>query len=206
MKRVEHLLIALALTMLGWGAWNLIESRHYQATHAHEFEPNAAGILAPRTSSQMPHRAAPEGTAIGKIEIPRIGVSAIVAEGEEESTLRLAVGHIPGTASPGESGNVGLAGHRDSFFRPLARIQLHDDIRLSAAGGVASLYRVDSIAVVEPADISVLKPGSIDSVTLITCYPFRFVGAAPKRFVVKAGRVPSGSLPLSVAARGVSAK
>ena len=138
---------------------------------------------------------------MGRIEIPRLGVSAVIAEGEREATLRLAVGHIPGTAFPGERGNVGLAAHRDSFFRPLSRIRLQDEIRLTGDGGASALYRVDSILVVEPADVSVLRPGPHPSVTLVTCYPFHYVGAAPKRFVVRAGLVISPSAANARASR-----
>lgn len=191
MRRVEILLIGLAMVTLGWCVWSLTESRLYQSFHEKQFERNVPRKPLPSASPALPHRAVPEGTAVGRIEIERLGVSAVIAEGEAEPTLRLAVGHIPGTAFPGESGNVGLAGHRDSFFRPLARIRLHDEIRLTSEGGNASLYRVDSIAVVEPADVSVLAPGPRPSLTLVTCYPFHFLGTAPKRFVVKAGRVHS---------------
>jgi sortase A len=190
-KRVEHLLFGLAFSILGWCALSLVDTRLYQRSHRNDFVTNLTSKSLPPASAAMTHRPVAEGTAVGRIEIPRIGVSAVIAEGETGATLRLAVGHIPGTAFPGDSGNVALAGHRDGFFRSLARIRLHDEIRLTAEGGAASLYRVDSIAVVEPADVSALEPGSLSSVTLVTCYPFHFVGAAPKRFVVKAGRAPS---------------
>jgi sortase A len=189
MRRVEYLLFGLAFAMLGWCGWTLMESRLYQTLHENEFEKTVTHEAFAEVATALPRRAVSEGTALGRIEIPRIGVSAIIAEGDSEATLRLAVGHIPGTAFPGEAGNVGLAGHRDSFFRSLARIRLHDEIRVTAKGGVAFLYRVDSIAVVEPADVSVLERGPRPSVTLVTCYPFHFIGAAPKRFVVKAGGV-----------------
>jgi sortase A len=197
MRRVEYLLFGLAFGMLGWCGWTLLESRLYQTLHENEFEQTvtrqafaaAAPALPHPEAPALPHPEVPKGTALGRIEIPRIDVSAIIAEGDSAATLRLAVGHIPGTAFPGEAGNVGLAGHRDSFFRSLARIRLHDEIRVTAKSGVVSLYRVDSIAVVEPADVSVLEPSSRPSVTLVTCYPFHFIGAAPKRFVVKAGSV-----------------
>jgi sortase A len=116
-------------------------------------------------------------------------MSAIIAEGDGEATLRIAVGHIPGTAFPGRGGNVGLAGHRDTFFRALSRIRVHDEIRIAGEGGVAIVYRVASTAVVEPSDVSVLESGPLPSLTLVTCYPFHYVGAAPKRFVVKATRI-----------------
>lgn len=199
MRRLELLLLVLGLVLLGWCAWTVLESRRFQAEHERQFRsvrtrpPSPPAPPLPGLSPPAPRRV-PEGTAVGRIEIPRLGISAVIAEGQRESTLRLAVGHIPGTALPGEGGNVGLAAHRDSFFRSLARIRLQDEIRLAGEGGGSTLYRVDSIAVVEPSDVSVLRAGSQPSVTLVTCYPFHYVGAAPKRFVVRAGRVnPPGS-------------
>ncbi len=190
MRRVERLLWVLALASLGWCVWTVVESRRYQSSHRAQFPAAPSPKPAPAPAAPAPPpRTIPEGAAVGRIDIPRLGVSAVIAEGEKEATLRLAVGHIPGTAFPGEGGNVGLAGHRDSFFRPLARIRLHDEIRLTGDGGASALYRVDSIAVVEPAEVGVLAPGPRPSVTLVTCYPFRYVGAAPKRFVVRAGLV-----------------
>ncbi len=189
--RIEHFLFWLGFSILGWCAVTVAESRLYQAFHRNDFEKTETrGALAPIPAA-LPRPKVPEGTAIGRIEIPRIGVSSIIAEGETDSTLRLAVGHIPGTAFPGENGNAGLAGHRDTYFRPLARIRLHDEIRLTTREGADSLYRVVSIAIVEPGDVSVLESGPLSTLTLVTCYPFHFLGAAPKRFVVRAARVPS---------------
>jgi sortase A len=189
--RIERFLFGLGFSILGWCAVTVAESRLYQAFHRNDFEKTGTRSTLVPTPASLARRRLPEGTAVGRIEIPRIGISSIVAEGETDATLRLAVGHIPGTAFPGENGNAGLAGHRDTFFRPLARIRLHDEIRLTTKGGADSRYRVDSISIVDPGDVGVLESGPLSSVTLVTCYPFHFVGAAPKRFVVRAGRVPS---------------
>lgn len=129
--------------------------------------------------------AAADPDVLGRIEIPRLGVAAIVREGADESTLARAVGLVDGAARPGESGNIVLAGHRDTFFRPLRKIKVNDLIRLVAADGTHE-YRVDSLRVVEPDDTSVLQSGGVEQLTLITCYPFRFIGPAPERFVVSA--------------------
>jgi sortase A len=188
MKALERILFGVAVILLGWCAFRLMESRLYQSFHENEFEGIALRTTPPAAQPALPPRTVPEGTAIGRIDIPRIGVSAVIAEGVGEATLRVAVGRIPETAFPGENGNIGLAGHRDSFFRPLARIRLHDTVLVTAEGGVSTLYRVASIIVVAPGDVSVLEPGPRPSVTLVTCYPFHFLGAAPKRFVVKAER------------------
>ena len=189
--RVERFLFWLSVSLLGWCAISLTESRLYQAWHKNEFDKTVVQGAGIPMRFTVPRSRVPDGTAVGRIEIPRIGVSSIIAEGETDATLRLAVGHIPGTAFPGDDGNTGLAGHRDTYFRRLARIRLHDEIRLTATGGADSLYRVDSITIVDPGDVSVLESGAVPSVTLVTCYPFHFLGAAPKRFVVRAGRVPS---------------
>jgi len=186
-KSIERILFGLGFLILFWCAWRSTEARVYQATHEARFEerPKPAG------RGEAPPRRAPlrEGEALGRIEIPRLGLAAVIAEGEGESTLRLAVGHIPGTALPGEDGNVGLAGHRDGFFRPLARIRLHDEIRLTVERGRSFVYRVESTAVVDATDVSVLAPQSEDCLTLVTCYPFGYIGPAPRRFVVRARRL-----------------
>lgn len=126
---------------------------------------------------------------IGRIEIPRLGVEAIVREGDDDETLERAVGLIPGTARPGDGGNTALAGHRDTFFRPLRRIRVGDVIRLEVPPYTYA-YRVDETRVVEPSEVSVLQSRGTEELTLLTCYPFRWIGPAPERFVVKATRIP----------------
>jgi sortase A len=125
---------------------------------------------------------------IGHIEIPRLGVSAVVVEGTEESALRRAAGHIEGTAFPGQAGNVGIAGHRDTFFRPLRNIKRDDVIALTTLHGEYR-YRVVSTKVVSPSNVAVLNPDGHEILTLVTCYPFYFVGSAPERFIVRAERI-----------------
>jgi LPXTG-site transpeptidase (sortase) family protein len=129
-----------------------------------------------------------EGSLLGQIEIPRIGLSSIILEGTEASTLRRAVGHIRGTALPGQPGNLCIAGHRDTFFRPLRRVAAGDDIIVETATGRVT-YRVLSTRIVDPEDVEVLDNTPADAVTLVTCYPFHFIGTAPKRFVVRAVRI-----------------
>jgi len=131
----------------------------------------------------------PDGGVVGKLEIPRIGVSVIVVEGVKDRDLRYAVGHIPGTPLPGEIGNVGLAGHRDTFFRPLRAIHRNDTITLSTPTK-SYRYLVVSAKVVSPDDVQVLYPTGRDSLTLVTCFPFNYVGSAPLRFIVLADRLP----------------
>jgi len=128
-------------------------------------------------------------STIGRVEIPRLHLSSVIVEGDDDETLAHAVGHLPDTPMPWEPGNSGLAGHRDTFFFPLRDLQLGDDIHLTTLAG-KMLYKVDGIRITSPDDVGVLvqtQPGA--SLTLVTCYPFYYVGAAPKRFIVHARRV-----------------
>lgn len=129
-----------------------------------------------------------EGDLIGRIEIPRIGVSAIVLHGVGKKTLRRGVGHIPGTPLPEHEGNVGLAGHRDSFFRALKDIRKDDTIELTTLDGTFE-YKVEWTKIVRPEETYVLADEGAPAVTLVTCYPFYYVGSAPKRFIVRAHRI-----------------
>lgn len=122
---------------------------------------------------------------MGRIDISTIGLTAMILEGTDARTLRRAVGHIPGTPLPGQQGNVAITGHRDTFFRPLHNIRKDDEITLTTLNG-SYRYRVDSTEVVEPEDTEVLADSDDAVLTLVTCYPFYFVGPAPKRFIVRA--------------------
>jgi sortase A len=112
-------------------------------------------------------------------------VSSVILEGTGDTTLRRAVGHVPGTALPGQGGNICLAGHRDRQFRPLSGIATGDEMRIRTAKGT-EIYRVVDAGIVTPEQTGVLAKTSSDTLTLITCYPFDFIGSAPDRFVVRA--------------------
>jgi sortase A len=142
-----------------------------------------------------------EGTVLGRLEIPRIGISSLVLEGTGASTLHHGAGHIPDTALPDEPGNVGIAAHRDSIFRGLKDIRKDDLIRLTTLDGSAE-YRVDWTRIVEPNDVQVLDPTPDPEITLVTCYPFYYVGSAPHRFIVRAHRVDSSAPGGQTAAPG----
>ncbi len=131
---------------------------------------------------------AKEGDVLGRIEIPRLGVKVVILQGTTSQTLRLGVGHIDGTALPGETGNIGIAGHRDTYFRALKDIRTDDEIQIQTATGLSN-YKVDSVQIVAPDDTGVLAPSARSAITLVTCYPFYFIGAAPERFIVHARRV-----------------
>lgn len=126
-----------------------------------------------------------EGSPVGRLGIPRIHFSVMILEGIGGGTLRRAVGHIPGTALPGQPGNVGIAGHRDTFFRSLRSIHKNDEIVLTTLDG-SYRYRVESLQVIAPNDMGVLEDVGQPVLTLVTCYPFSFVGSAPSRFIVRA--------------------
>ena len=124
---------------------------------------------------------------VGRMEIPRLRISVAVAEGTDVATLRRAAGHIPGTSLPGQAGNIGIAGHRDTMFRPLRHARPGDLILLVTAQGEYR-YRIVSTTIVSPSDVTVLNPDGHEILTLVTCYPFYFIGPAPDRFIVRAER------------------
>lgn len=186
-RHAERLLLLLGVVTLGYCGWSATESAVYQAVETRELDAIlAAGPPRAPRPVRLTRGAVPAtGSTIGRIEIPRLGVSTIVKAGSDARTLQLAVGHIPGTALPGEGGNVGLAGHRDTFFRRLRDIAPNDRISLVTPEGRFH-YRVQRTDVVSPADVWVLDDTPAPSLTLVTCYPFHYIGAAPDRFVVRA--------------------
>jgi sortase A len=149
----------------------------------------APGDPASSESATSEHEAAAPlkpGEIIGRVDIPRIMLSAAIAEGDDEKTLGNAVGHLPDTPLPWQrAGNVGLAAHRDGLFRPLAKVRVNDDVRLVTSRGEYH-YRVTKTHIVDPDEVWVLAPTVVPTMTMITCYPFSFVGNAPQRFIVHA--------------------
>jgi sortase A len=131
------------------------------------------------------------GDPIGRLSVPRLGLSVLVLEGTDGHTLRVAAGHVPGTALPGVIGNTVIAAHRDTFFRGLRDIRRDDVITLSVSGAMLR-YRVEGTEIVGPRDVEVMNGTAGAELTLITCYPFYYVGPAPKRFIVHAQLDPVG--------------
>jgi sortase A len=174
-----YFFLAFGLLALGYAGFVFADSHAYQALETKKFK--QAGLLS------EPHILV-EGDVIGEIQVPRLGLNAIVVQGDSPANLRRAVGHISKSALPGEWGNVALAGHRDTFFRPLHDIRLGDEIKFKTPERSFE-YLVESIEVVAPNDIQVLEPSTGHDLTFITCFPFHFVGPAPKRFVVRAREV-----------------
>ena len=123
--------------------------------------------------------------AFAVLRVPRLHLEVPVLEGTDEFTLNRGVGRIAGTSLPGQGGNIGIAGHRDGLFRPLKDIRAGDSIELITTSGT-DVYAVDRIGIASSADVGVLQPRAKPSLTLVTCYPFYFVGPAPKRYIVEA--------------------
>jgi sortase A len=197
LKWVQRALFAGAIVMLGYCAFVLADIgvfQHRQKQHLERLlqDRRPAGIGPSQAVTATPVKSVPfigPDGLIGRLDIDRLGLSAVIAEGTGKPALRHAAGHIAGTAMPGQRGNIGIAGHRDTFFRPLKNIQRDDIITLTTPGG-GYRYRVVSTKVVNPSDVSVLNSDGNEILTLVTCYPFYFVGAAPSRFIVRAERVP----------------
>lgn len=139
----------------------------------------------------------------GTITIPRLGVEGKILEGASDDVLRIAVGHIPGTALPGENGNSALAAHRYGYFKGLRRVRRGDEISVTTPTGTYR-YAVDSIEIVEIDDVGVLAPTPTPTLTLVTCYPFDYVGDAPQRLIVKAHRLDA-ALPAATPAAAAPA-
>jgi len=187
LRWLERVLLVLGIASLGYYAYVSAEATLYQAFEDRELDAILASGPPPRIlPDRIPVSRAPApGSAIGRIEIPRLGVSAIIRAGSDSRTLRLAVGYIPGTALPGQRGNTGLAAHRDTFFRRLRDIRADDEIRIVTADATFD-YEVERTRIVQPTDVWVLNPTPQAALTLVTCYPFNYVGSAPQRFIVRA--------------------
>jgi LPXTG-site transpeptidase (sortase) family protein len=181
---LEWLLVGIGIGCLGFYAYETVEARRFQAEQAVEFT-RAAQAYAPV--------AVRSGGLLGMLDVPRLKLTAPVLEGDDEATLKRAAGHLPDTALPWEKGNSAIAGHRDGLFRPLKDIRIGDEIRFRSSRQ-EFWYRVTDTSIVKPDDVSVLEPRGAASLTLITCYPFYYVGDAPNRFIVRAERLlPDGS-------------
>src|SRR5439155_10573860 len=135
-----------------------------------------------------PRPAPSVGTWVARIDAPSVGLSSTVLEGSDDTTLARAAGHIEDTAFPGDSGNIGIAGHRDTIFRPVRNLHVGDPLVLTTSDRVFR-YRIARTTVVEPEDVYVLDPSDHPTLTLVTCFPFEFIGHAPRRFIVSADLV-----------------
>lgn len=181
--------------MLGYAGYTVLDAKYFEVTENRRLDELLRASQPPihPSSPQTPsfpsgvmhHVSFVPGSTLGRIEILRLKISVILLEGTEAKTLHRAVGHVSGTAMPDEFGNVGIAGHRDSYFRELRAIRKDDEIVLTTFKGIFH-YRVDFTEVVAPEQIDVLHDVGAPVLTLVTCFPFDYVGSAPNRFIVRA--------------------
>ena len=202
---LEGGILLVGLLLLGSWSKSYLATSAYQASESRKLDAAIQGdgsdALAPvALAVAFDEPAAPGPTSrpsqptplspgvLGRIEIPRLKITAMVAEGVDMKTLGLAVGHITSTALPGSPGNCALAGHRDTFLRGLGKVRNNDIVRFVTPAQTYT-YRVEWGKVVEPTQVDVLDSTAVRSLTLVTCFPFEFIGHAPKRFIVRARQV-----------------
>jgi sortase A len=182
---LERLLFAIAALGLGWYSATQLMAAREQAVLAESLAQSSAATPAPAAATRP---AAPR-RLVARIDVPRLHLSTFAREGVDARTLRGSAGHVPGTAWPGPSGNAAFAAHRDTFFRPLRGVRTGDEILVTTTAG-RFRYVVSAIRIVEPTDVAVLDPTADPTLTLITCYPFTYIGSAPHRFIVHARLAP----------------
>jgi sortase A len=193
---ISRLLLYAGIICIGLWVTFTVQAWWHQKELEREFELESfrplPGEVSPDDKAETPKNKKreiklEEGDLVGRLEVPRLDLSVMVMEGTDSRTLRLGAGRIPGTALPWTTGNMGIAAHRDTFFRPLKDIKTNDTITFTTVDG-SETYRVTSTKIVMPTDTHVLKPTKADTLTLVTCYPFYYIGSAPKRFIVQATR------------------
>jgi sortase A len=186
----QYAFLALGLLALGYCAKSLTQVLLYQRWARQQIEKQVSFKAGTVAEQHKEVSSAPlnEMSPIGRLEIPRVHISAMVAEGTSPRVLSRAIGHAAGTALPGQPGNITLAAHRDTFFRHLGDLRSGDIIELKEASHEYR-YQVRFTAVVGPKDTWVLEPTKKEMLTLLTCYPFHFVGPAPNRFIIRARRI-----------------
>ena len=193
-RRTAHwVLLSIGLAMLGYCALVYLHGVFYQAYESREFENLLKSSAPTAPAPAIRHDAAtpkaiPKTGSIGRLQIPRLGLSVMVVEGVDSSRLELGAGHVPGTALPGQPGNVAIAGHRDTFFRKLRDLRQHDTIEFTTLSGTYD-YSVELMEIVGPSDVDVLLPTDEPQLTLVTCFPFSYIGPAPRRFIVQAHQI-----------------
>jgi sortase A len=186
LRWTERGLIAGGAGLAIWCAAILIEARFHQAIPLTAPLVITQTALPPDSHVDAPAAPAPAaGMLVGRLEAPSVGLSTVVLEGSDDTTLSRGSGHIEDTPFPGAAGNVGIAGHRDTTFRALRRIHVGDALEFTTAERLYH-YRISKTLIVGPDDVYVLDPTPKPALTLVTCYPFEFVGHAPRRFIVRA--------------------
>ena len=190
LRAAYYISLLAGIGSLGYVGYALLDTYTYQAVEKVRFEASSA----PAEPSPAVTQPVADGSIIGEIELPRVGLKAIVVQGDSVALLRRAVSHLSQTALPGRTGNVALAGHRDGLFRPLRNVLPGDTITLRTPERDFR-YEVEWTAVVPPSAVGVIQPTSDRKLTLITCFPFYYVGAAPERFIVRAREVGQSTQP-----------
>jgi sortase A len=186
LRIARRIILALGFLMLAYAGGTLAYAEIYQRYQSWKFASKAGTIeLIERAPVVTEPADLSEGALIGKLRIPKVGISVMVLQGVEDDTLHLGAGHVPGTPLPGRDGNSVIAGHRDTFFRKLQGIRPGDSVQFSTVRETAE-YVVESTEIVEPDETRVMESRGVRELTLISCYPFYFVGAAPHRFIVHA--------------------
>jgi len=205
LRRSEYFFLIIGFLCLGYVGFTSARSYIYQSYESYQLEESIQGRAAapqgylqsflkpvepppPISIQQDSPELVTDPGLVGRVEIPRLEISAIVREGVDSATLGQAVGHVPNTPRPGSAGNVAIAAHRDTYFRNVRYIKNGDRIRMVTPKGTYE-YIVESLKVVSPTDVKVLDPTPDPALTLVTCYPFNYIGPAPKRFIVRARQV-----------------
>jgi sortase A len=202
LKLLERGLLAFGLALGLWCAVILVRAHQTQNMTLPKVTVTQTVLPGTETSPPAPVPAPAPGTWIARLEVPSVRLATTVLEGTDDGTLSRGSGHIEDTPFPGRTGNVGIAGHRDTVFRPLRHIHLGDEMKLTTADRVYH-YKISKILIVTPDDVYVLDPADQPTLTLVTCYPFDFIGHAPRRFIVQAtlvsdeARVAGSDLPTS---------
>jgi len=201
----RYLFLFTGLLALSYVGLVLLHARSYQqnalTTLDHQIQAastNADSLSAsprlppPRNAALAIPASLKEGDVVGRILIPRINVTVAILQGTTPQTLLLGVGHIDGTPLPGETGNSGIAGHRDTFFRNLRDLRSGDQIQIQTVSGISN-YQVDWLQIIDPRDTAILTPSAGAELTLVTCYPFHYIGHAPERFAAHAHKLNDAS-------------
>jgi LPXTG-site transpeptidase (sortase) family protein len=192
LKRIERTMLVVGLALGLWAAFVMGQNWYY----AHVPVPDSPAVRqlpgedagTPVGTSARRGARIERGSWLARLEAPSVRLTATVLEGSDDRTLRRAAGHIEYTPRPGKPGNVGIAGHRDTTFRALRDVKVGDPLLLTTADRTFE-YRVSRTWIVEPAELAVLDPTERPTLTLVTCYPFSFIGSAPKRYIVRADLV-----------------
>jgi LPXTG-site transpeptidase (sortase) family protein len=190
---LERGLLMVGVALAAWCAAILVEARFHntvpvteQLTVTQTVIPVLPGESGDSTSrAGVPQPALAAGTLLGRLTAPSVHMAANILEGSDDGTLSRGAGHIEDTPLPGQPGNIGIAGHRDTVFRPLRNIKVGDPLELTTPERVYR-YRISKTSIVGPDDVYVLDATNQPTLTLVTCYPFEFVGHAPRRFIVQA--------------------